>query len=121
MRFYLDENLSPRIAAIARGLGLDVISAHELGHRATEDDVLLRYAAADTRCLVTQNYRDFARLTVEFRRRREKHTGVVFVPKRLADGPAADLARALERFAFSHPGGLFAYQIGWLTSISEAS
>ncbi|MBA3636422.1 MAG: DUF5615 family PIN-like protein, partial [Rubrobacteraceae bacterium] len=33
MRFLLDEDLPPRAAEVARGLGLDVLSLHELGRR----------------------------------------------------------------------------------------
>ena len=64
MRFYLDEDLSPRIAVIARGLGLDVVSAIELGNLGLADEEQLSLAARDGRCVVTQNRADFIRLTV---------------------------------------------------------
>ena len=45
MRFYLDEHFSPRIAEIARGHGLDVVSALELGDRGLPDLWQLEFAA----------------------------------------------------------------------------
>ena len=58
MRFYLDEDLSPRVAAIGRSLGLDVVSAIEVGHRGLDDEDQLLVAARDGRCLVTDNRAD---------------------------------------------------------------
>lgn len=63
MRFVLDERLSPRIAAIARGLGLDVISCVEAGRRGLNDEEQLRLAALDGRCMVTQDHDDLDALS----------------------------------------------------------
>jgi predicted nuclease of predicted toxin-antitoxin system len=66
MRFYLDENMPPQIAIIARAAGLDVVSTHELGHHGLADDAVLRLAALDGRCVVTRDRDDYLELTVRF-------------------------------------------------------
>jgi hypothetical protein len=53
IRYYLDADLSPKIAVIGRGLGLDVVSAHEVGMTEAVDadrlaHALRRWATART-------------------------------------------------------------------------
>ena len=50
MKLYLDEDISPRVAEIARGrCQLDVVSAHDIGAYGWNDAAQLRYAAEDGR------------------------------------------------------------------------
>jgi predicted nuclease of predicted toxin-antitoxin system len=46
--FYLDENLSPRIAELLRTRGLVATSAHEVGNTHLDDRTQLRYAAVSS-------------------------------------------------------------------------
>lgn len=66
VRFFLDEHLSPRIAEIARGLGVDVTSVIERGTVGLSDEEQLSAAAEEGRCLVTQDRADFIVLTTIF-------------------------------------------------------
>lgn len=68
LRFLLDEDLRPRAAEVARGLGLDVLSVHELGRRGIADRDQLRFASEKGRIFLTRNHRDSIELTVEFYR-----------------------------------------------------
>ena len=47
MRFLLDEDLNPAAAEIGRGLGLDVVSVHEIDRRGFSDEEQLRFAIGD--------------------------------------------------------------------------
>lgn len=58
MRFLLDEDLGPAIAEIARGLGLDVLSIHEIDRRGLPDEEQLRFAASQGRIFLTRNRDD---------------------------------------------------------------
>jgi predicted nuclease of predicted toxin-antitoxin system len=52
--FYLDEDLSPRIAEMLRDRGVDAVSAHELpGNTQLDDRTQALYAAGTRRAIVT--------------------------------------------------------------------
>lgn len=114
MRFYLDENLSQQVARIARNLGLDVVSSHEVGRNPLPDEEQLRLAALEGRCLVTRNYADFDRLTKRFLEHRWPHAGVLLVPPSLPNERFAAIAEALASYAKRHEAGIPSYTIDFL-------
>ena len=107
MTFYLDENLSPRIADMLRARGLDVVSAHEVpGNTQLDDRSQLVYAAGVRRALVTCDIEDFAELTGEFIATNREHAGIVFVPPSFRTDDFAAIADAVEQVARAYPEGL---------------
>ena len=116
MRFYLDEHFSSQIAEIARGHGLDVVSALELGHRGLPDLWQLEFATQEDRCMVTKDGRDFRRLYLRFLERNQPHGGVLIVPRSLPSEYFTAIAQALQRYADSHADTPMAYVIDYLTS-----
>ena len=113
VRFYLDADLSPKIASIARGLGLDVVSAHEAGLAEAEDADQLRHAAAEGRGLVTRNRDDFLALTLEAYHDRARHTGLLLVARTGSNHQASRVAHALRRWAATHDTPQ-PYTVDWL-------
>jgi predicted nuclease of predicted toxin-antitoxin system len=76
IRFHLDENCDPRIAAGLRALGVDVTTTAEAGLLHASDDEHLAYAAAANRVVVTQDA-DYLRLAAAG----TAHPGVAFFPQ----------------------------------------
>lgn len=112
-KLYLDADLSPKIAAIARGLGLDTISAHDVGMADAADADQLARAAAERRVLVTRNRDDFVTLTLEAYHDGAPHGGILIVN---AVGPPRGFARtahALAPWATTHRTAA-PYAIFWL-------
>jgi len=104
--FYLDENLSPRIAEMLRARGLDAVSAHEVpGNTQLDDRSQLLYAASARRASVTCDIDDFAELTGEFIATNREHAGIVLVPPSFRTDDFAAIAAAVELVARDHPGG----------------
>jgi Domain of unknown function (DUF5615) len=103
VRFLLDEDLNPAVAEIGRGLGLDVVSVHEIDRRGFSDEEQLRFAITQHRTLVTRNRDDFLRLTRSFYASGELHDGLLIVPYSLPNRRPERIARALERWC-SRPG-----------------
>jgi predicted nuclease of predicted toxin-antitoxin system len=109
MRFLLDEDLSPAVAEVARGSGLDVLSVHEIDRRGFDDATQLRLAARDERIFVTRNRDDFLTLTLQFFQAGSAHAGVLIVPYSLPNNRPERIARALKRWhdqqaRFGEPG-----------------
>jgi len=98
LRFLLDEDLNPAIAAAGRGLGLDVVSIHDIGRRRLGDREQLLFAAAEGRVFVTRNRDDFIRLTVSFYQAGEAHPGLIIVPYSLPNKDPKRIAHALKRW-----------------------
>jgi predicted nuclease of predicted toxin-antitoxin system len=97
-RFYLDEDVPAGAAEVARGLGLDVVSAREVGPTPQPDGVHLALAAAQGRIVVSYNRDDFIELTRDAFAAGRPHAGVLILTHKLPrDG--ARVAHALLRWA----------------------
>lgn len=115
MKFYLDEDISPRVAEISRGrCQLDVVSAHEVGAQEWDDTAQLRYAAEHGRCIVTRNRDDFIRETVAAFDVQAPHTGVLILTPSLPNDQFTAIAAALCAYAARFPGGMQSYTIDFL-------
>ena len=98
MRFLLDEDLNPAVAEIARGLGLDAISVHEIDRRGFQDDDQLRFSTSEQRIFITRNRDDFLQLNLSFFQTGEPHTGILIVPRSLPNHRPERIAHALKRW-----------------------
>lgn len=75
IRFYLDQQQSPAVAAGLRARGIDVLTAHEAGRCGFSDLDQLAFAAAEGRVLVTFDT-DFLVLHANG----ESHAGIAWCP-----------------------------------------
>ena len=73
LKFRLDENCDPRVAAGLRLHGIDVTTTAEAGLLRASDDEQLVYATAQGRVIVTQDT-DLLRLAAAG----QEHPGIVF-------------------------------------------
>jgi hypothetical protein len=112
----LDEDLSPKIAALLRKKGVDCVSAHEIEMVQASDLEQLQSAPRDKRCLVTRNRDDFIRLTVQFFNDHLPHYGVLIIPSTIPGDKFSFIAGALVRYAKNHPEGIQPYTIDFLPS-----
>jgi predicted nuclease of predicted toxin-antitoxin system len=115
VRFYLDEDLSPKVADIARArCGLDVVTAHRAGTLEWSDEAQLRYAAQDGRCVVTRNRDDFIAETLAAYEVQGPHAGVLIVPHTLPNDHFPAIATALCAYSPRFSDGLQQYTIDFL-------
>lgn len=114
MKFYLDEDLSPKIAEILRRSGIDTLSAYEAGMCEVSDRRQLEFAATEKRCLVTRNRDDFIRLTVQFFNDQRPHGGVLIVPYTLPGDQFSRIANLIKKFSSSHQKRMAPYSIAFL-------
>jgi predicted nuclease of predicted toxin-antitoxin system len=75
IKFHLDENCDPRIAAGLRLHGIDVSTAADAGLLHATDDQHLAYAVAQGRAISTQDT-DFLRIAAAG----QGHPGILFFP-----------------------------------------
>ena len=116
MKYYLDEDLSPKIAELLRKKGVDCVSAHEIGMMQASDLQQLEAAVKEKRCLVTRNRDDFIRLTVQFFNDHLAHYGVLIIPSTIPGDKFSLIANLLARHAKKHPKGLQPYTVDFLPS-----
>jgi predicted nuclease of predicted toxin-antitoxin system len=114
MKFYLDEDLSTRIAEILRKLGVDGKSAHEAQMTGASDEEQLDFAAREGRCLVTFNRNDFIMLTRLYLDSNRPHRGVIIVSHGFGGNEFRRIAKALSDFASLNPAGLPPFTVAFL-------
>jgi predicted nuclease of predicted toxin-antitoxin system len=102
LSFFLDEDLSYRVAEGLRRVGIDAVSATELGrsNRRLPDQQQLEYAAAEGRVLVTYNRADYQTLDIEWRNQGLTHPGILWcVDRSIPRHAIGELVRAVEAVA----------------------
>lgn len=114
MKYYLDEDISHRIAEILRGQGVDVVSVHDVSMAQAPDREQLAYAVSESRVFVTRNRDDFIRLTVQFFNDFHPHHGVLIIPHTIPGDNFPLIAKALKEYASMHPKGMEPYTIDFL-------
>lgn len=119
MRLCLDEHYSPRIAAVLRERGHDVIASQaEPALRGRADGDLLEHCLMERRVLVTENVADFMPLVHARAARGEEHAGIVFTSAASMPRGAATIGRfveALERLSRELPAEeALRDQVRWL-------
>lgn len=115
MKFYLDEDLSPRIAEMLRRLGIDAVSAHNVNMAGASDGEQLDRAVQQGRCLVTFNRNDFIELSKMYLDTGRAHCGVVIVPYTFRGNEFNRIAKALLAFTSRNPKGLPPYTVAFLS------
>jgi predicted nuclease of predicted toxin-antitoxin system len=98
VKYLLDEDVNPGMAEIARGLGLDVISVHEIGRRTLSDTDQLDFAGRAGRVFVMRDRDDFIEATLAFFRSRQPHAGVLIIPHTLPNHDPNRMAHTLARW-----------------------
>ena len=117
MKYYLDEDISPKVAELLRGMGVDAVSAHEKGMLGVSDEEQLLAAATEERALVTRNRDDFIMLTVRFFEDLRSHHGLIIIPHSIPGSNFSLLATILSKHAQKHPEGLDPYTIEFVSRI----
>lgn len=97
VRFYLDEDVQVFLAEALRTRGIDAVHVYEAKCGGQSDGAQLAFAAADRRCLVTYNKRDFVVLSRTSAEGQRPHFGIVAAVWR----PVGDVLRALVAVAES--------------------
>ena len=115
MKFYLDEDLSPKISELLRKNGIDALSAHEVGMTGASDREQLEFAARKKRCLVTRNRDDFIHLSAQFFNDHLPHSGVIIVPHTVPGDRFSLIARLLTKFAHHHSSEIESYMVSFLS------
>lgn len=114
MKYYLDEDVSPKIADLLRSYQGDAKSTHEAGMIQAQDTEQLAYAASEGRCMVTRNRDDFIRLTVQFFNENRPHHGLLVIPYTIPGDQFSLIAAALKKYAVKYPCGMQPYTIDFL-------
>jgi predicted nuclease of predicted toxin-antitoxin system len=117
LKYYLDEDLSPKIAEILRKHHIDTTCAHDIGMLQATDREQLERAASEGRCLITRNRNDFIRLTIQFFNEHRPHTGVLIIPHTLPGDNFSFIANAIIKHHAKHSKDtLESYTVDFLES-----
>jgi hypothetical protein len=115
VKFYLDEDISPRDAEILRKRGIDGVSAHDVGMAGSSDEDQFAEAVSRKAAIVTRNRDDFITLTVQAFENLSPHYGLVVVSHSIPGSDFRLMAGMLEKCAKKNPGGMGAYTIEFIT------
>jgi uncharacterized protein with PIN domain len=116
VKFYIDEDISPKVAEILRKRGIDAVSAHDIGMAGVSDEDQLAEAVARKCAIVTRNRDDFMALTVQAFENRSPHYGLVVVSHSIPGSDFRGMAALLEKCAKKNPEGIGAYTIEFIVA-----
>jgi len=102
--FLLDEDLPPAAARVARALGVDAVSVHELGRTGHTDEEHLVFASVRRMIMVTRNRDDFVELTKRAFATNQPHHGVLVVGRRTPNTDPKRIAHASAAWARRYEG-----------------
>ena len=114
MRFYLDEDISRKIAEIGRARGLDIISSIEAGMNGKGDEEQLKFASFEGRCFGTCNGGDFMRPNLRFIESGVPHRGILVLTPQLVSKAFGSVVAALVEFAEEQAEGLSPFTVAFL-------
>ena len=106
MKVYLDENLSPEIARLLRGQGVEAVSAHEARRHQAADGAQLALATADGRAIVTRDVVDFLFLAHRTIATNTEHAGIIVVPASFRGNEFQAIADGIHQIVRQYPDGL---------------
>lgn len=116
MKYYLDEDISPKVAHILEQKQIDAVSTHDVQMVQASDKKQLIYAASQKRAVVTRNRDDFIRLTVQFFNELKPHFGILIIPYTIPGDKFRLMANALQVYANDHPSGMAPYTVDFLNT-----
>jgi hypothetical protein len=99
IRVLTDEDVHRAVAAQLRAAGVDAASTPEVGRLGFDDPSQLRWAASQSRVLVTFNVEDFARLHHDWASLGEHHAGLVVSAQRGVGDTIRRLLRRVSRMS----------------------
>ncbi len=102
LRVYLDEDISPALAAMLRDAGYDAVSAHEVGALRDTDPEQLARAASDGRAILTYNCRHFQALATEAATTGREYAGIIISFHQYDADQIGSLFRTVRRFIDEH-------------------
>jgi len=118
VKFYIDEDISYKVAEILRRQGIDAVSARDVDRLQASDKSQLEFAASQGRALVTRNRDDYIRSTVQFFNDFRKHHGVLIVPYTIPGDGFSPIAGSLADYASKHLKEMEPYTIDFLESLA---
>lgn len=77
IRLLLDEHIWEGLAAALQTHGFDVVHVNHVALRNTDDDIIMAYAAAEGRTILTYNHRDFVPLVALWFEQQQDHSGII--------------------------------------------
>lgn len=99
-RLYADENFDRNVVVHLRNMGHDVVTVQEAGRQSQPDPLVLSYAIAHGRAVLTFNRRHFVRLHQQQIRSSTPHAGIIVCTR---DGDAASLAQRVHQGVAAYP------------------
>lgn len=109
-KLYLNEHLSPRLAAQLRRHGFDVVTFQEAHLLLVDDDEQLAYAVSQQRAIVTFNASDFVPRHEQYLAEGKEHWGIVLS----TEEPIGVLLQRMPRLLNTLSANELKNQVRWL-------
>ena|SRR5437870_3088952 len=113
LKFFIDECLSPILAARLNELGIDAVHPLNVGRRGEGDHIVLKRSLDEDRMIVTENAKDFRGLIG----RSQMHPGLIILPSIDREG-AWRLLNAVLSFLGQQENPRD-YMFNWVLEVSE--